>query len=152
MIRTSTNYSMKDKGKGIMEEPEKPTKRKDQIRYDEEVSQRLQAKLHVKLEEEDRLWMVLSAIVRAEGSSKRAGEDLQQESTKKEKMDDVKETVELQSLMEVIPDEEEVIVDVIPLASKPPSYYCWKLRLLVKKLMLSVEVSAARVNQVNAAS
>ncbi|GJR06781.1 putative ribonuclease H-like domain-containing protein [Tanacetum coccineum] len=55
MIRTSTNYSMKDKGKGIMEEPEKPTKRKDQIRHDEEVSQRLQAKLHVKLEEEDRL-------------------------------------------------------------------------------------------------
>ncbi|GKA43256.1 hypothetical protein Tco_0735980 [Tanacetum coccineum] len=30
----------KDKGKGIMEEPEKPTKKKDQIRHDEEVSQR----------------------------------------------------------------------------------------------------------------
>ncbi|GKB45174.1 putative ribonuclease H-like domain-containing protein [Tanacetum coccineum] len=33
----------KDKGKGIMEEPEKPTKKKDQIRHDEEVAQRLQA-------------------------------------------------------------------------------------------------------------
>ncbi|GKC91622.1 hypothetical protein Tco_1152271 [Tanacetum coccineum] len=33
----------KDKGKAIMEEPEKPTKRKDQIRHDEEVAQRLQA-------------------------------------------------------------------------------------------------------------
>ncbi|GJV86974.1 hypothetical protein Tco_1530912 [Tanacetum coccineum] len=32
---------LKDKGKGIMEEPEKPTKKKDQIRHDEEVAQRL---------------------------------------------------------------------------------------------------------------
>ncbi|GJZ65254.1 putative ribonuclease H-like domain-containing protein [Tanacetum coccineum] len=33
----------KDKGKGIMEEPEKPTKKKDQIRLDEEIAFRLQA-------------------------------------------------------------------------------------------------------------
>ncbi|GJX19473.1 hypothetical protein Tco_0222150, partial [Tanacetum coccineum] len=33
----------------------KPTKRKDQIRNDEEVAQRLQAQLQVELEEEDRL-------------------------------------------------------------------------------------------------
>ncbi|GJR11639.1 hypothetical protein Tco_0794291 [Tanacetum coccineum] len=45
----------KDKGKAIMEEPEKPTKRKDQIRHDEEVSQRLQAQMQAKLEDEDRL-------------------------------------------------------------------------------------------------
>ncbi|GKC19843.1 hypothetical protein Tco_1021993 [Tanacetum coccineum] len=45
----------KDKGKGIMEEPEKPTKRKDQIRHDEEVAQRLQAQMQAELEEEDRL-------------------------------------------------------------------------------------------------
>ncbi|GJZ99175.1 retrovirus-related pol polyprotein from transposon TNT 1-94 [Tanacetum coccineum] len=45
----------KDKGKAIMEEPEKPTKRKDQIRHDEEVAQRLQAQLQAELEEEDRL-------------------------------------------------------------------------------------------------
>ncbi|GJW60353.1 hypothetical protein Tco_0109688 [Tanacetum coccineum] len=32
-----------------------------------------------------------------------------------------KETVELQSMMEVIPDEEEVAVNDIPLATKPPS-------------------------------
>ncbi|GJR51424.1 hypothetical protein Tco_1401945 [Tanacetum coccineum] len=31
---------LKDKGKGIMEEPEKPTKRKDQIRHDEMLLQR----------------------------------------------------------------------------------------------------------------
>ncbi|GKD06437.1 hypothetical protein Tco_1181411, partial [Tanacetum coccineum] len=33
----------KDKGKGIMEEPRKPTKKKDQIRLDEELAFRLQA-------------------------------------------------------------------------------------------------------------
>ncbi|GKD98036.1 hypothetical protein Tco_1381933 [Tanacetum coccineum] len=46
---------LKDKGKGIMEEPEKPTKRKDQIRHDEEVAQRLQAQMQAELEEEDML-------------------------------------------------------------------------------------------------
>ncbi|GJW49589.1 hypothetical protein Tco_0090940 [Tanacetum coccineum] len=38
-----------------MEEPEKPTKKKDQIRHDEEVTQRLQAQMQSELEEEDRL-------------------------------------------------------------------------------------------------
>ncbi|GKC93287.1 hypothetical protein Tco_1158729 [Tanacetum coccineum] len=80
--------------------------------------------------------LVKGSAVRAEGSSKRAGEDLQQESTKKQKMDDVKETAEvdedkeiaeLQSLMEVIPDEEKVVVDAIPLATKPPSIVDWKI-------------------------
>ncbi|GJT19744.1 hypothetical protein Tco_0878450 [Tanacetum coccineum] len=56
---------------------------------------------------------------RAEGSSKRAGEDLQQESTKKQKVDEDRETSKLQSLMEVIPEEEEVTIDAIPLATKP---------------------------------
>ncbi|GKB34228.1 hypothetical protein Tco_0879170 [Tanacetum coccineum] len=42
-------------------------------------------------------------------------------------MEDDKETVELQSMMEVIPDEEEVAVDAIPLATKPPSIVDWKI-------------------------
>ncbi|GJY91557.1 hypothetical protein Tco_0506753 [Tanacetum coccineum] len=40
---------------------------------------------------------------------------------------DDKETAELQSMMEVIPDEEEVAVDAIPLATKPPSIVDWKI-------------------------
>ncbi|GKE57482.1 hypothetical protein Tco_1496667 [Tanacetum coccineum] len=52
-----------------------------------------------------------------EGSSKRAREKLEQESTKKQKVDEDKDTAELQSLMEVIPDEEEVANDVVPLAT-----------------------------------
>ncbi|GKA35796.1 hypothetical protein Tco_0722287 [Tanacetum coccineum] len=47
-----------------------------------------------------------------EGSSKREGEELEQESSKKQKVDDDKETTELKSLIEVIPDEEEVALDV----------------------------------------
>ncbi|GKF35696.1 hypothetical protein Tco_0112454, partial [Tanacetum coccineum] len=45
----------KDKGKDIIEEHEKPTKRKDKIRHDEEVAQRLQDQMQAELEEEDRL-------------------------------------------------------------------------------------------------
>ncbi|GJZ45939.1 hypothetical protein Tco_0593535, partial [Tanacetum coccineum] len=48
-----------------------------------------------------------------EGSSKRAGEELEQESTKKQKVVDYKDTTKLQSLMKVIPDEEEVAIDVM---------------------------------------
>ncbi|GJX46736.1 putative ribonuclease H-like domain-containing protein, partial [Tanacetum coccineum] len=43
------------------------------------------------------------------------------EPSKKQKMEDDKETPELQSMIEVIPDEEEVAVDAIPLATKSPS-------------------------------
>nr|GEV90806.1 hypothetical protein [Tanacetum cinerariifolium] len=56
----------------------------------------------------------------AEGSSKRAGEVLTQESAKKKKMVDDKETTELKQLMEIILDEEEVAIDAIPLAVKSP--------------------------------
>ncbi|GJR33787.1 hypothetical protein Tco_1209471, partial [Tanacetum coccineum] len=62
-----------------------------------------------------------------EGSSKRAGEELEQESTTKQKVDEDKDTTELQSLMEVIPDEEEVAIDVVPLATKPPTIVDWKI-------------------------
>ncbi|GJV30797.1 hypothetical protein Tco_1391197 [Tanacetum coccineum] len=68
-----------------------------------------------------------------EGSSKRAGEELEQESTKKQKVDEDKDTTELQSLMEVIPDEEEVAIDVVPLATKPPTIVEWKIHKEGKK-------------------
>ncbi|GKB74274.1 hypothetical protein Tco_0935686, partial [Tanacetum coccineum] len=61
------------------------------------------------------------AEIAQESSSKRAGDELEQESIKKQKVDEDKETSELKSLMEVILDEEEVAVDAIPLATKPPT-------------------------------
>ncbi|GJX16100.1 hypothetical protein Tco_0216932 [Tanacetum coccineum] len=68
-----------------------------------------------------------------EGSSKRAGEELEQESTKKQKVDEDKDIAELQSLMEVIPDKEEVLIDAIPLAIKSPSIVGWKIHKEGKK-------------------
>ncbi|GKA45062.1 hypothetical protein Tco_0737858 [Tanacetum coccineum] len=62
-----------------------------------------------------------------EGSSKRAGEELEQESTKKQNADDEKDTIEFQSLMEVIPDEKGVAIDVVPLAIKSPKIVGWKI-------------------------
>ncbi|GKE00455.1 hypothetical protein Tco_1388438 [Tanacetum coccineum] len=49
------------------------------------------------------------------------------EPSKKQKMEDDKETNELQSMIEVISDEEEVAVDAIPLATKPLSIIDWKI-------------------------
>ncbi|GJT06472.1 hypothetical protein Tco_0840934 [Tanacetum coccineum] len=56
-----------------------------------------------------------------EGKEKRAGTELAQEITKKQKVEDDKEIAEIKKLMEIIPDEEEVAIDVIPLAVKSPS-------------------------------
>ncbi|GKD12233.1 hypothetical protein Tco_1196640, partial [Tanacetum coccineum] len=73
------------------------------------------------------------AEIAHKSSSKRAGDELEQESIKKQKVDEEKETVELKSLMEVIPDEEEVAVDAIPLATKPPSIVDWTIHKEGKK-------------------
>nr|GEX83306.1 ribonuclease H-like domain-containing protein [Tanacetum cinerariifolium] len=56
-----------------------------------------------------------------EGSSKRAGEELEQESSKKQKIDDDKDIVELNQLVKIIPDEEGIAINAIPLAIKPSS-------------------------------
>ncbi|GKE12621.1 hypothetical protein Tco_1416172 [Tanacetum coccineum] len=71
-----------------------------------------------------------------EGSSKRAGDELEQEVTKKQKVDDVQETAEvdddqeaakIKELMKIIPDEKEVAIHDIPLATKPPTIVDWKI-------------------------
>ncbi|GJW33472.1 hypothetical protein Tco_0053504 [Tanacetum coccineum] len=41
--------------------------------------------------------------------------------TKKQKVDDDKETAKLKQCLEIIPDEEEVTIDAIPLAVKSPT-------------------------------
>ncbi|GJZ16137.1 hypothetical protein Tco_0551814 [Tanacetum coccineum] len=62
-----------------------------------------------------------------ESSSKRAGDQLVQENTKKQKVDEDKEAADLQRLIEVVPNEEEVAIDAIPLATKPPTIVDWKI-------------------------
>nr|GEX21924.1 putative ribonuclease H-like domain-containing protein [Tanacetum cinerariifolium] len=60
-------------------------------------------------------------------SSKRARTKLEQESVKKQKIDDDKDTAELQQLVKIIPDEKRVAIDAVPLAVKPPSIVGWKI-------------------------
>ncbi|GJV22528.1 hypothetical protein Tco_1371548 [Tanacetum coccineum] len=67
------------------------------------------------------------AEIAQESSSKRARDELEQESIKEKKVDKDKETVELQSLMQIIPDEYEVAIDAIPLATMPPTIVDWKI-------------------------
>ncbi|GKE00607.1 hypothetical protein Tco_1388590 [Tanacetum coccineum] len=52
---------------------------------------------------------------------------LVEEKAKKQTVDEDKEIAELQSLVEVIPDEEEVAIDAIPLATRPTSIVNWKI-------------------------
>ncbi|GKD57489.1 hypothetical protein Tco_1290876 [Tanacetum coccineum] len=87
---------VKDKGKAKMveEEPIKKFSKKEQIRLDQELAFKLQAK-----EEEERL------------NKKRI---------KKQKIDDDQEEAEMKQHMEIVIDEEEIAVDAILLAIKPP--------------------------------
>ncbi|GJT09821.1 hypothetical protein Tco_0856863 [Tanacetum coccineum] len=61
-----------------------------------------------------------------EGKEKRIRAELVQESTKKQNVEDDKETTDIKKLMEIIPDE-EVAIDAIPLAVKSPSIVDWKI-------------------------
>ncbi|GKE19942.1 hypothetical protein Tco_1431454 [Tanacetum coccineum] len=88
----------------MIEEPVKTMKKKDLIRLDEEI-----------------------ALKVGGSKEKRAGIELGQEIIKKQKVEDDKEIVEIKKLMEIILDEEEVIIDAIPLAVKSPSIVDWKI-------------------------
>ncbi|GJZ21852.1 hypothetical protein Tco_0558891 [Tanacetum coccineum] len=56
-----------------------------------------------------------------ESRSKRACTELEQEVAKKQKIDDDQEEAKMKRHMEIVLNEEEVAVDAIPLATKPPT-------------------------------
>ncbi|GKA55075.1 hypothetical protein Tco_0754024 [Tanacetum coccineum] len=66
------------------------------------------------------------------GSSKRAGDELQQKSSKKQKVDDDKEKEELKQCFEIVLEDEDT-VEVIPLAVKPAPIVDWKIHKEEKK-------------------
>ncbi|GKE36392.1 hypothetical protein Tco_1459797 [Tanacetum coccineum] len=72
------------------------------------------------------------AEIAQESCSKGAGTELEQESIKKKKVDEDKETTELQKLIKVAP-KEEVAIDAIPLATKPLSIVDYKIHKEMKK-------------------
>ncbi|GKC81651.1 hypothetical protein Tco_1137368, partial [Tanacetum coccineum] len=67
------------------------------------------------------------ADIAQESSSKRVRDEPEQESIKKQKVDEDKEIAKLKSLMEVIPYEEEVAIDAVPIATKPLTIIDWKI-------------------------
>ncbi|GJR49718.1 hypothetical protein Tco_1400239 [Tanacetum coccineum] len=68
------------------------------------------------------------SVTRAkETSSKRAGTELEQERINKQKIDDDQEEAEMKKYKEIVVDEEEIVVDAIPLATKPPIIVDWKI-------------------------
>nr|GEV13946.1 hypothetical protein [Tanacetum cinerariifolium] len=105
-----------DKRKGIMvEEPLKMNK-KDQINFDEQEARRSQAEIN----EQDRLVEEKDKTVQTqESSSKKAGDKLDQERSKKQKVEDDKESKELKRCLEIIPnDGDDVTIDATPLSIK----------------------------------
>ncbi|GJR40017.1 hypothetical protein Tco_1215701 [Tanacetum coccineum] len=66
-----------------------------------------------------------------ESSSKRAGEELESDNSKKQKLDEnveakVDDKAEMKKHMEIVPDV-QVAIDAIPLATKPPIIVDWKI-------------------------
>ncbi|GJU26469.1 putative ribonuclease H-like domain-containing protein [Tanacetum coccineum] len=61
-----SQHDPKDKGKAKMIEPEKPLKKKEQIKFDEEVAKRLAKELEAELEEEERADYELAQRLQAE--------------------------------------------------------------------------------------
>ncbi|GJS68547.1 putative ribonuclease H-like domain-containing protein [Tanacetum coccineum] len=182
---TSIPSNIKDKDKAKMIEPEKPLKMKEQIRLDEELAFKLQAKEEEQArlarekaekqeeltdEEKARLFVELLekrkkhfATLRSQEKRNKPPTKAQKKSTmstylknmagykqsqlknksfaeiqklfdkamirvaKKQKIDDDQEEAEMKKLIKVVPDEEEVAIDAIPLATKPPSIVDWKI-------------------------
>nr|GFD18147.1 hypothetical protein [Tanacetum cinerariifolium] len=63
-----------------------------------------------------------------EGSLKRAGDELEQERSKKQKVKDDKESEELKKYLEIIPDDgNDVTIDATPLSSKSPTIIDYKI-------------------------
>ncbi|GJU96748.1 hypothetical protein Tco_1321504 [Tanacetum coccineum] len=93
------------------------------IDADYELAARLQAQEQEELtiEEKSKLFKDDGSVTRAEeSSSKRAGTELEQERIKKQKMDDDQQEAKMKKHMEIVFDKEEIAVDAIPLATKPP--------------------------------
>ncbi|GJR54634.1 hypothetical protein Tco_1405155 [Tanacetum coccineum] len=130
----------KDKGKGIMQEPEKPVKvkGKDQIEYDTDLAQRLQAELDDEVNDFDPM-DTESSGKKAESSrkkavsKKRAGEKLVEESVKRQKVEDDDEKAELNACLEIVPGD-DIVVNIESLSTKYP-IIDWKTHILAEDKM-----------------
>nr|GEX72229.1 hypothetical protein [Tanacetum cinerariifolium] len=129
----------KDKGKAKMVEPVRPLKRKEQIMLDEEVARKLEAQMKAKMEEEERItrekdkanivvieeWDDVKATINAD---RQAGGKVEQEITKKQRLEKEDDTAELTRCMKIVPeDDDEVKIKATPLSSKSPTIVNYKI-------------------------
>ncbi|GJY80125.1 hypothetical protein Tco_0492876 [Tanacetum coccineum] len=160
-----TQPSIKDKGKGIMQEPERPLKRKDQVALDEDLARNIQAQLDAEIIEEERLerqkqeeanialiesWENTQAMMEAdrllaERLQTREREELTDEEKGKLEIDEHEEveaddTAELKKHL-VIKKDDDIAIDAIPLATKPPMIVEYKL--LKKGIMIHYQLIRA---------
>ncbi|GJX80630.1 hypothetical protein Tco_0328779 [Tanacetum coccineum] len=76
---------------------------------------------------------------RAEGSSNRAIEELEQESSKKQKLEEDKESEELKKCLEIVPDDgDDVTIDATPLSTKSPTIVDYKIHKEGKKSFFQI--------------
>ncbi|GKF69834.1 hypothetical protein Tco_0202891 [Tanacetum coccineum] len=73
---------------------------------------------------------------RAEGSSKRAREELEQESSKKQKLEEDKESEELKQCLEIVPD--DVTIDATPLSTKSLTIVDYKIHKKERKIFFQI--------------
>nr|GEY63089.1 hypothetical protein [Tanacetum cinerariifolium] len=138
------------KEKGIVMQEPNPLKmkKKDQISFDEQEARILQAEI----DEQDRLAVkeaqkeleANNAVTKngmifklkliqtvnwlKESSSKRAGDELEQESAKKQKVDDDQEAAKRKRCLEIVPDNgDEATIDATLLSSKSPTIMDYKI-------------------------
>nr|GEU91889.1 hypothetical protein [Tanacetum cinerariifolium] len=124
----------KDKGKGIMVGPEKPLKKLDQISFDEEVSRKLEGEMKAEMEEEERIAKEKDEANMAKEVLKEKEKNLNLTNPKKQKLDEQAEAevdndqgeAEMKIYMKIIHDD-EIEIDSIPLATKPPIIVDWKI-------------------------
>ncbi|GKF08759.1 hypothetical protein Tco_0042983 [Tanacetum coccineum] len=127
---------LKDKGKVIMKEPKKPTKRKDKIRHDEEVAQRLQAQIYKHNQLKNKSFDDIQKLFDKAMKRVNIFVDMDTELVEGNEVraeDEDKETPELQRLIEVVPNKQDVAIDAIPLATKPLRIVDWKIHKEGKK-------------------
>nr|GEU39932.1 hypothetical protein [Tanacetum cinerariifolium] len=146
-------YKARDKGKGIMVEPEKPLKKKDQITFDEEVARKLDAQMKDEMEKEKRIAREKDEANRAyfaakrdeeiknkppmkaqqksqvtKGSSKRARDEIEQERAKRQRLEKEDDTAKLKRCLEIVPeDDDDVTIEATPLSSKSPTIVDYKI-------------------------
>ncbi|GJS66706.1 putative ribonuclease H-like domain-containing protein [Tanacetum coccineum] len=151
-IVSVTQHSIKDKGKGIMQDLERPLTKKDQVVLDEDLARNIQAQLDAEIIEEERLerkkqeeanialiesWENIQAMMKAnrllaERFQTREREELTDEEKGK--------LLELKNIL-VIKKDDVIAIDAIPLAIKPPMIIEYKL--LKKGIMVHFQLIRA---------